>query len=158
MVATSAGEVLTAYRTLQMRLDHLLQAVRGRRIPLTQPEFEAEVAALEARCLPELGNGPIRKLANNLLHQGWHPTTAGVAFAWAGSGNEGERKINFTEEGDLRESLFTRRGTNRGPDRLLRTAGRRVDPPDAAGRATGGRPAPVDLVRYAAQAVDNGHR
>jgi len=100
------GEVLTAYRTLQMRLGHLLQAVRGRRIPLTRPEFDAEVATLEVRRLPELGNRPIRELANNLLHQDWHPTTRGVAFAWAWSGKEGDRKVNFTEEGDLRESLF----------------------------------------------------
>lgn len=101
------GEVLTAYRTLEDRLGHLLQAVRAGRVPLTKDEFAAQVAALEARRLPELGNQPIRELATNLLHHYWHPTTPGVNITLAWSGEDGGRKVNFTGQGDLRESLFT---------------------------------------------------
>jgi hypothetical protein len=101
------SEVLTAYRTLQMRLGHLRRSARGGRLPVTPQEIDSQISRLDARRLPELGRRPIRELANNLLHQDWHPTAPGVDFGWVWSGNEGERKVNFTEEGDLRESLFT---------------------------------------------------
>ena len=101
------GEVLAAYRTLQDRFGHLRRMVRGNAGPLTEQDFQAEKAALEARRLPELGTQPIRQLATNVLHHFWHPTTPGVEFAWAWTGKEGERTVNFTEHGDLRGSLFT---------------------------------------------------
>jgi hypothetical protein len=100
------GEVLAAYRTLQDRFGHLRRLVR-RAGPLTEQDFHAEKAALEARRLPELGTQPIRQLATNVLHHYWHPTTPGVEIAWAWTGKEGEQTVNFTETGDLRESLFT---------------------------------------------------
>ena len=100
------GEVLTAYRALVDRLRRVLDAVRAGRLPLTEEEYAAELAALDGRRLPELGDRSIRKMVDNLLHEAWHPTTPGVAFDWAWSGDEGQRKVNFTDEGDLRESLF----------------------------------------------------
>lgn len=74
---------------------------------MIEQELAAEVAALEVRRLPELSGRPIRRLADNLLHQDWHPTTPGVAFAWAWTGEAGERTVNFTEQGNLRKSLFS---------------------------------------------------
>lgn len=100
------GEVLTAYRTLQDRFGHLRRMVRSAG-PLTEQDFQTEKAALDARRLPELGTQPIRQLAVNVLHHYWHPTTPGVAFAWAWTGKPGKRTVNFTEQGDLRESLFS---------------------------------------------------
>ena len=100
-------DTLTAYRALADRLRLLLNGVRAGRVPLTQDEFAGELAALEARRLPELGNRPIREMADNLLHTSWHPVAADVNLSWVWSGEEGQRVVNFTMDGNLRESLFS---------------------------------------------------
>ena len=101
------GDVLTAYRTVADRLRLLLNGVRAGRVPLTPDEFAAETTALESRRLPELSGQPLREMADNLLHRSWHPTTSKVAFTWAWTTEpDGRQTVNFTEIGNLRESVF----------------------------------------------------
>ncbi len=101
------ADVLVWYRAFIDRLGHLKNAVRRGRIPLSRSELEQELSTADARAIREFGSKRVRDLADNLLHDSWHPTTPGTGFDLYWRQVEGRSVVAFTEEGDVMESLFT---------------------------------------------------
>jgi hypothetical protein len=101
------GDVLVAYRTLMDRFGHLKDPAKGMNPAWAGAAVERELAALEARRLPELSTDSMRKLAVTIVHHAWHPnrdSALDFQLYWKGTNPE---TLDFAAEGDLRGSLKT---------------------------------------------------
>jgi hypothetical protein len=95
------GDVLVAYRTIMDRLRRLRAPARRKNPAWAEADIEWQLAALEARRLPELSTDSMRVLADTILHLTWHPNKdSSLAFQlyWKGINSE---TLDFAE-GDLR--------------------------------------------------------
>ena len=79
------ADVLVWYRAVIDRLCWLKQAARRGRIALSVPELEHELSTADARVITEFGRKRVRDLADNLLHESWHPTTPDIPLTCTGA-------------------------------------------------------------------------
>lgn len=102
------SNVLVWYRTVVDRLGHLKRAARNRRVSVEVVRIENEETVLRARTIHEFGGTAIVVLANSLVHESWHPKGSprdlNIGLYWKES--DSGRRVAFTEDGDVRDSVF----------------------------------------------------
>lgn len=76
------AEVVTHFRTIVDRFGHLKRPARGNQLPADVSAVDAELIWLKSLSLPALAAVPVTKLANNVLHEAWHPagSSDGLSF------------------------------------------------------------------------------
>lgn len=67
------GEVVTHFRTVVDRFGHLRRPARRKQLPASVSAIDAEMDWLKSLSLPALSGGPVTRLADNVLHEAWHP-------------------------------------------------------------------------------------
>ncbi|HCT75316.1 MAG TPA: hypothetical protein DGG94_04305 [Micromonosporaceae bacterium] len=98
------SDTLVWYRSIADRLSHLRNGVRARRVFLTDDELNEVLDTLNVEVVAELSPSPLRDLANNLLHQSWHPSAQDVGLHIFRRSTH-PITIDFSEQGDTLESL-----------------------------------------------------
>lgn len=76
------AEVVTHFRTVVDRFGHLKRPARGNQLPADVSAVDAELIWLKSLSLPALAALPVTKLADNVLHEAWHPagSSDGLSF------------------------------------------------------------------------------
>src|SRR6266851_10510769 len=108
LVATSLwmdlADVLVSYRTLVNRLGHLRGHIRRRFISMDMSDFDSQFDSLNNKALPEISGDTVRRLADRLVHESWHPGgTSELTFRlyWKG---DNQQTVDFAES-NAREAL-----------------------------------------------------
>lgn len=76
------AEVVTHFRTVVDRFGYLRRPARGNQLPADVSAVDAELIWLKSLSLPALAALPVTKLADNVLHEAWHPAgcSDGLSF------------------------------------------------------------------------------
>lgn len=76
------AEVVTHFRTVVDRFGHLKRPARRKQLPASVSAVEAELSCLQSLTLPALAAVPVTRLADNVLHEVWHPagSSGGLSF------------------------------------------------------------------------------
>lgn len=97
------GDVLTAYRVICDRFKSLTGSKRRGTLKEESDRIKAEHETLKQRTLPALSAEPVVILANNVLHQSWHPDNAedlSIQIVFKGDGGD---EFDFARDNAMQE-------------------------------------------------------